>query len=718
MKITKPEKPETFDYDLDRLPEALEPLTQEQRWVNWRWVQRDEKWTKPPFQPSDPRSHAKANDPQTWGSYSEALSRYKAGDGDGIGFMLLGSSIGAVDLDRCCHVDDENLDRCFRIDSGINVTTEPWARKLCEKAPNFYRELTVSGTGQRLIGIAHGAKLDTNFPMGNTGRIELYRNTPRFITISGLDFGKCSELPSIDDFLDSLLHEYKAADGARTPSQRTDFDQMIRDGVPRGQRSDAFHSVVGHLRAKGLRPAGIVDELSKHPHGIAAKYIENDRLEQEVKRSYERWENKVTGISLDDFLAYSPARSYIFIPTGETWPAGSVNTRVPSPSSTISTSTWLDQNQAVEQMTWAPGMPQLIQDQLIADGGWSDRKGCRVFNLYRPPTIVPRAGAVDLWRNHLHRLYGSNQIHIEQWFAHRVQWPGEKINHALLLGGPQGIGKDTLLEPIKQAVGAWNFGEVSPQHLLGRFNGCLRSVILRVSEARDLGERDRFIFYEHMKTCTAAPPNALRIDEKFKGEYYIPNVVGIVITTNYKTDGIYLPADDRRHFVAWSDVTKDEFDGDYWNKIWKWYGEGGYEHVAHYLANLDLSAFNPKAPPPKTTAFHEIVDASRVPEASEMADTLDKLDRPDAVTIETVRRQADAAFGDWLDDRRNTRRILHRFAECDYTPVRNPDAHDGLWKIGGKRQAVYAKQDLSQHRRLEAVKNLVKKVPGARNWSV
>jgi hypothetical protein len=99
---------------------------------------------------------------------------------------------------------------------------------------------------------------------------------------------------------------------------------MIRDGVPRGQRSDAFHSVVGHLKAKGLRPAGIVDALSKHPHGIAAKYIEDDRLEQEVKRSYERWENKVTGISLDDFLAYSPARSYIFIPTGETRPAGSV----------------------------------------------------------------------------------------------------------------------------------------------------------------------------------------------------------------------------------------------------------------------------------------------------------------------------------------------------------------------------------------------------------
>jgi hypothetical protein len=30
------------------------------------------------------------------------------------------------------------------------------------------------------------------------------------------------------------------------------------------------------------------------------------------------------------------------------------------------------------------------------------------------------------------------------------------------------------------------------------------------------------------------------------------NCLGFIITTNYKTDGIYLPADDRRHYVAWS----------------------------------------------------------------------------------------------------------------------------------------------------------------------
>jgi hypothetical protein len=162
------------------------------------------------------------------------------------------------------------------------------------------------------------------------------------------------------------------------------------------------------------------------------------------------------------------------------------------------------------------------------------------------------------WVDHVRKVFGSGVDHIISWLAHRVQRPGEKINHALVLGGMQGIGKDTLLAPVKYAVGPWNFLEVSPHHLLGRFNGYLKSVILRVSEARDLGDVNRFQFYDHLKSYTASPPDVLRIDEKHLREYSILNCTGLIITTNHKADGIYLPADDRRHFVAWSDCTKEK----------------------------------------------------------------------------------------------------------------------------------------------------------------
>lgn len=185
-----------------------------------------------------------------------------------------------------------------------------------------------------------------------------------------------------------------------------------------------------------------------------------------------------------------------------------------------------------------------------------------------------------------------------------MQRPSEKINHALVLGGSQGIGKDTLLEPVKHAVGSWNFIEVSPQHLLGRFNGFVKSVILRLSEARDLGDVDRYAFYEHLKIYTAAPPDVLRCDEKNLREHAVQNIFGIIITTNHKTDGIYLPPDDRRHYVAWSTATKEQFRDDYWKALYGWYGiGGGIRNVAAYLATLAISAFDPKAPPPKTAAY-------------------------------------------------------------------------------------------------------------------
>ena len=136
-----------------------------------------------------------------------------------------------------------------------------------------------------------------------------------------------------------------------------------------------------------------------------------------------------------------------------------------------------------------------------------------MFNLYRPPVIVAGSGRqARPWLDHVDQIYpGRRPTTSSDGCAHRVQRPHEKINHALVLGGLQGIGKDTMLEPVKHAVGPWNFAEVSPQQMLGRFNGFVKSVILRVSEARDLGDVDRFAFYDHMKTYTAAPPDVLRV---------------------------------------------------------------------------------------------------------------------------------------------------------------------------------------------------------------
>lgn len=409
-------------------------------------------------------------------------------------------------------------------------------------------------------------------------------------------------------------------------------------------------------------------------------------------------------LSVEDFYAYSPMHQYLYIPTRELWPASSVNARcalIDAGGKAIKPSDWLDSNRAVEQMSWAPGEPLVIRDRLVSNGGWLDRTGASCFNLYQPPQIqLGDPNAADPWIKHVETVFPAEAMHIIQWLAHRVQYPGDKINHALVLGGAQGIGKDTLLEPVKYAIGPWNFADVSPMHLLGRFNSFTKSVILRISEARDLGEIDRFAFYDHTKVYTAAPPDVLRCDEKHIREHAVMNVCGVIITSNHKTDGIYLPPDDRRHFVAWSDRTSDSFEPGYWNRLYSWFSAGGAHHVAAYLAMVDLSKFDPKAPPPKTAAFYDIVDANRAPEDAELADAIDALGMPPVVTIIGIKAHATDPFAEWLEDRRNRRAIPHRLEAAGYVPVRNETTKDGLWVIGGRRQQIYAKRDLSVRDRI------------------
>jgi len=419
-------------------------------------------------------------------------------------------------------------------------------------------------------------------------------------------------------------------------------------------------------------------------------------------------------ISIDDFRAYMPDHRYIFVPTRDLWPASSLDARLPWPtgpnSKPMPPSKWLDEHRAVEQMVWAPGETMFIKDKLVDGGGWIEQTGCTAFNLYRPPVVVHGdAREARRWLDHVACVYPHDHEHIVRWLAQRVQAPGIKINHALVLGGKQGIGKDTLLEPVKHAVGPWNFVEVSPTAMLGRFNGFVKSVVLRVSEARDLGDVDRFAFYDHTKVYTAAPPDVLRCDEKNLREHSVLNVCGVIITTNHKSDGIYLPADDRRHFVAWSDCDKTDFTDDYWTGLWQWYTTGGIGHVVAYLSTLDLNDFNPKAPPPKTDAFWHIVNAARSPEETELADVLESLGNPKAVTLDLLLAQAklrQESFAEWLQDRRNRRQIPHRLEGAGYEPVRNTVAKDALWAVNGKRQVVYAKSELTLRDRIAAASAL------------
>jgi uncharacterized protein DUF5906 len=428
-----------------------------------------------------------------------------------------------------------------------------------------------------------------------------------------------------------------------------------------------------------------------------------------------------SALAFEDFCAYAPTRTCIYLPCRTPWPNASIDTRLPrrplldatgnpvlnskGKVVTIPASTWLEQNRSVETLTWAPGEPELIRDQLAVDGGWVPKPGATTLNIYRPPTLeLGDAARAERWVKHWHALYPADADHIIAWLASRVQRPEIKINHALVIGGAPKIGKDTLLEPIVTAVGQWNFRDITLTGLISKNNEFLRAVVVRLSEARDMGEQgrvDRYGLYDHTKNMLVTPPYTLRVNEKYVREYYIFNCFGMVITTNHR-DALYLPPDDRRHFVAFSECRTEQFDKMYWNDFWNWYNnKDGIKHVVAYLHQYDLSRFDPKAPPPTTPAFWYMVGADRGEAHGELLDAVAMLGSPKALTISQLVEKAPGL--EWLQDLKMRRMVRKRLEDSGYLFTLNADAaSDGLWTIKKKRQAIYARSELSLRQREDA----------------
>lgn len=358
----------------------------------------------------------------------------------------------------------------------------------------------------------------------------------------------------------------------------------------------------------------------------------------------------------DAFFYFAPSGKFIDRLTREQWPAKSVDAHVKWGTRMIRSSDgtekevrtppskWLEKNRALHQLSWLPGAGEVAEDIVIMEAGTVPSPGNRVYNLYRPPAIMDGdARQAGKWLDHVHLIYPDDADHLLQWMAYHVQQPAGKCNHAIVMIGSPGIGKDTILEPLRHGVGPWNFVDIKPGQLVARFNGYRRNKVIRVNEAHDTGDEiTRHGMYEAAKVLIAAPPEILLVDEKNLPEHAIPNKCGVVFTSNHPTDAMYLPADDRRHYVAASKADKGMFSADYMADLWAWYEAGGLGHAVAYLRDLDITSFNPKAPPPLTPAFWTLVSAGEAPEDGDLRDIIAALGDPMVLTLEELANLAES----------------------------------------------------------------------------
>jgi hypothetical protein len=280
-------KPIIYRGDLAKLPGALRPLILRRQWVMWKLTWQHDRWSKVPYRCDDPSRFASSADPTTWSSYKVAVAAVAAGDG--ITYMLAPDDpFAAADID---HVRDP-----------VSGSIEPWAQRLLDQASNSYAEISPSGTGLRIWGLAAGKTLHHKFSFDGTA-LELFRRTRKPLTVTGLQLGNSQQLSNIDAMLDRAVvwgerHKKSAAGNCSTASVGTaarlsldEIECMVREGAPAGaNRSDVFHQIVGHFFGCGWTAEEIVAELEQYPQGIGNRYIAEQRLATEVERSVSKYQ--------------------------------------------------------------------------------------------------------------------------------------------------------------------------------------------------------------------------------------------------------------------------------------------------------------------------------------------------------------------------------------------------------------------------------------------
>lgn len=278
----------------------------------------------------------------------------------------------------------------------------------------------------------------------------------------------------------------------------------------------------------------------------------------------------------------------------------------------VTASAWFDAHRelnkgvVVKGFAYVPGEAAVcIYDGTLYANRWRDGRGA-----------VSSSVSAEPWLRHVERVVPNliERNHLLDVMAFKLQNPSVKINHAVLLGGTPGCGKDTLFAPFIRAIcGPYerNKSTLDKDSLVSQFTYHYESEVVVVNELRPDDFKDRRQVENILKPVIAAPPEYLMVNRKGMHPYKAINRTLVVAFSNHK-DAIALTSDDRRWFVLWSPAPRMEEAQA--KALWSWLMDrGGFGAVSGWLMQRDVSAFNPGAMPPVTEAKRLMIEDARSP---------------------------------------------------------------------------------------------------------
>lgn len=373
----------------------------------------------------------------------------------------------------------------------------------------------------------------------------------------------------------------------------------------------------------------------------------------------------------------------------------------------------------VDASTWWPGAGKLIENQLPTARGPVTIPGALCFNSYHAPdhSELDSDTGPHRWIDHVKTLF-PNEVehnHFFDYAAQMLQQPGTKANHGIVISGAQGIGKDTMLLPLRHGVGLWNVSEIGPDQLEESFNPYVQSIMLVVNEVRPYNESHRASsFYNRIKPMLAAPPEMLPMNDKHTKTVYVRNVSRCFMTTNdYLT--MYVPEEDRRMFIMHSAAAAGWAAHEYFKGMFDYFRQGGTNAVISWLLERDISKFNPEATPPVTEGKRQVMGSTKFVRRSIIDDAFEDMvaegTPPDVFFNENL-RSAFASFddSDKFESALKHPSLIHKMQELGYDLAKKEGGKRWKWTktVGDQRIELqtpnaYVKRSLPMEDREKAI---------------
>src|SRR5262249_8960240 len=181
--------------------------------------------------------------------------------------------------------------------------------------------------------------------------------------------------------------------------------------------------------------------------------------------------------------------------------------------------------------------------------------------------------------------------YVVRWNAWSIQHPDQQAEVALVLIGPKGVGKGTLVRCLQRIFGAHAFQVTSREEVIGKFNGHLQDCVLFVADEAYWGGDKRCVGrLQGMITETTLP-----IERKGIDLIQVPNYLHVVMLAE---PGWVIPAGRfERRYAALAVSDQRRGDRDYFKALHNQIANAGAEAMMWDLQRMDLDGWHPREIP-------------------------------------------------------------------------------------------------------------------------